>query len=91
MNRFVFGNRVPVEHTDFNSKTNYNIMYQPCIFPFIPKDIFLDVLNVNALTQEILNTIASYMDQFNNYSGTMYMTITRDGIIDFFENNYLHS
>lgn len=74
---------------DFNSKTNYNIMYQPCIFPFIPKNIFLDVLNVNALTQEIMDTIASYMDQFNNYSGTMYMTITRNGIIDFFEKNYL--
>lgn len=74
---------------DFNTQTNYNVMYQPCIFPFIPEDIFLDVLNVNALSQEIMDTIAAYMKQFTKYAGTMYMTITKDGIIDFFEKNYL--
>lgn len=74
---------------DFNTKTNFNVMYQPCIFPFIPEDIFLDVLNVKALSQEIMDTIAAYMKKFTEYTGTMYMTITKDGILDFFEKNYL--
>lgn len=74
---------------DFNTKTNYNIMYQPCIFPFIPEEIFLDVLNVKALTKEIMDTIAGYMKKFTQYEGIMYMTITEDGILDFFEKNYL--
>lgn len=74
---------------DFNTNANYNIMYQPCILPFIPNDIFLDILNVKVLTQEIMDTIASYMKHFANYAGIMYMTITKEGILDFFEKNYL--
>ena len=74
---------------NFNSQSNYNVMYQPCIFPFVPNDIFLDVLNVNALTQEIRDSITEYMKLFTNYTGTMYMTVTEEGLTDFFEKNYL--
>lgn len=74
---------------NFEAPNNYNIMYQPCIFPFIPEEVFLDVLNVKALTPEVMGTIAAYMERFTNYAGTMYMTITEEGIMDFFEKNYL--
>lgn len=74
---------------DFNTKANYNIMYQPCIFQFVPNDIFLDVLNIKALTPEILDTIKAYMERFATYSGTMFMSITKEGLIDFFEKRDL--
>lgn len=78
-----------ISFMDFDSTNNYNLMYQPCVLPFIPEEIFLDVLNIEQLSPELFATVHAYMKRFSTYNGVMYMTTTYEGMEAFLRDNYV--
>ena len=65
---------------DFDAESNYNIMYQPCIVPYIPNDTVNACINTELLTPEMLGQIQEYLYNISTCHNTFQMVFTEEGL-----------
>lgn len=65
---------------DFDAESNYNIMYQPCIVPYIPNDTVNACINTELLTPEMLAQIQEYLYNISTCHNTFQMVFTEEGL-----------
>lgn len=65
---------------DFDAESNYNIMYQPCIVPYIPSETANACINTDILTSEMLAQINEYLYSISTCHNTFQMVFTEDGL-----------
>ena len=65
---------------DFDGEANYNIMYQPCIIPYIPSDTVNACINTDVLTSEMLSQINEYLYNLSTCRNTFQMVFTEEGL-----------
>lgn len=65
---------------DFDGETNYNIMYQPCIIPYIPSETVNTCIRTDVLTSEMLAQIKEYLYNLSTCRNTFQMVFTEDGL-----------
>ena len=65
---------------DFDGEANYNIMYQPCIIPYIPSDTVNACINTDVLTSEMLFQINEYLYNLSTCRNTFQMVFTEEGL-----------
>ena len=65
---------------DFDAESNYNIMYQPCIVPYIPSDTVNACINTDILTSEMLAQINEYLYNISTCHNTFQMVFTEEGL-----------
>ena len=65
---------------DFDAENNYNIMFQPCIVPYIPCDTVNACINTDILTPEMITQIKEYLYNISTCHNTFQMVFTEDGL-----------
>ena len=65
---------------DFDSDSNYNIMFQPCIVPYIPSNTVNACINTEVLTPEMLEQINNYLYNISFCHNTFHMVFTEEGL-----------
>jgi hypothetical protein len=70
---------------DFKSLVNYSLLYQPSMPPFCDVQTMYSLINKDILTQELLQVWGKHFSNLNNYSGTLNMQFTIEGLRLFLE------
>lgn len=58
----------------------YTILYQPCITPFINRDIILNHLNMEYFSNEMLQRMATHFDVLKNQNTVINSCFTQEGL-----------
>lgn len=65
---------------DFDTESNYSIMYQPCITPYIPTETIKTIINLQMLTPKLTEQINEYLHNLNTWHNSCMMVFTEEGL-----------